>query len=146
MQSKDSLIRNLLNYFFVYYLSLQKKMGKFLTWIIVIIVSLFTIYLFFATAYTYSDGNRAGRLIKFSHKGYVFKTYEGDLNLGGVNSTNGGILINNMWQFSVHDKTVADSLSKLEGHDITLHYEEKMHALPWRGDSRYIVDKIIEVK
>jgi D-hexose-6-phosphate mutarotase len=65
---------------------------------------------------------------------------------GGVNTTNGGILINNMWQFSVHDKSVADSLLKLEGKDINVHYMEKMHALPWRGDSRYIVDKIVEVR
>ncbi len=119
-------------------------MKRFLIWIISIAFLCLIIYFLFATVYTYSDGNRAGRLIKFSHKGYVFKTYEGELNLGGVNTTNGGILINNMWQFSVADKSVADSLSKLEGKDITLHYKEKINALPWRGDSKYIVDKIIE--
>ena len=121
-------------------------MGKFLTWIILILVICITVYFLFATVFTYSDGNRAGRLIKFSHKGYFFKTYEGDLNLGGINTTNGGILINNMWQFSVEDKSVADSLSKAEGKDVTLHYKEKMNSLPWRGDSKYIVDKIVEVK
>ncbi|MEJ7671927.1 MAG: hypothetical protein WKF59_04295 [Chitinophagaceae bacterium] len=73
------------------------------------------------------------RLIKFSHKGYVFKTYEGELNLGGINTTNGGILINNMWQFSVADKAVADSLSKLEGKDVTLHYKEKIKCFPMAG-------------
>lgn len=121
-------------------------MRKFLIWIIVVIVFGLTIYFLFATAYTYSDGNRAGRLIKFSHKGYIFKTYEGDLNLGGINTTNGGILINNMWQFSVDDRSVADSLTKYEGKDITIHYKEKMSALPWRGESKYLVDKIIEVR
>ncbi len=121
-------------------------MRKFLVCTIILIIAGLTIYFLFVTAYTYSDGNRAGRLIKFSHKGYVFKTYEGDLNLGGVNTTNGGILINNMWEFSVNDSAVANALSKLEGKDITVHYKEKINALPWRGDSRYIVDKIIEVK
>ena len=119
-------------------------MKKFLVWAISIMVLGIIIYFWFATIYTYSDGNRAGRLIKFSHKGYVFKTFEGELNLGGINTTNGGILINNMWQFSVGDKSVADSLSKLEGKDVTLHYKEKLTVLPWRGDSKYIVDKIVE--
>ena len=119
-------------------------MKKFLGWSLAIIIIGLIIYIYMATAFTYSDGNRAGRLIKFSHKGYIFKTYEGELNLGGINTTNGGILINNMWQFSVGDKSVADSLSKLEGKDVTLHYKEKLTVLPWRGDSKYIVDKIVE--
>jgi len=121
-------------------------MKKFLIWIMLIGFAILVIYFLFATVYTYSDGNRAGRLIKFSHKGYVFKTYEGELNLGGINTTNGGVLINNMWQFSVEDKAVSDTLSRLEGKDITLHYREKTNALPWRGDSKYIVDKVIEVR
>jgi hypothetical protein len=121
-------------------------MRKFLGWTITLIVLGLIIYFLFATVYTYSDGNRAGRLIKFSHKGYVFKTYEGELNLGGINTTNGGILINNMWQFSVAEKAVGDSLSKLEGKDVTLHYTEKVRSLPWRGESKYIVDRVVEVR
>nr|MBA2249590.1 hypothetical protein [Chitinophagaceae bacterium] len=96
--------------------------------------------------YTYSDGDRAGRLIKFSHKGFLFKTYEGELNLGGINTTNGGVMINNMWEFSVEDKSVGDTLSKLEGRDIIIHYKEKMNALFWRGDTKYMVDKVVSVK
>ncbi len=121
-------------------------MRKFLFWLIAIIVIFLAVYTFINVSYTYSDGNRAGRLIKFSHKGYVFKTYEGELNLGGINATNGGVMINNMWQFSVADKSVADTLSKLEGKDISLHYNEKISTLPWRGESKYIVDKVVEVK
>ena len=121
-------------------------MKKFLAWMTLVIVGILIIYVLFATVYTYSDGNRAGRLIKFSHKGYVFKTYEGELNLGGINTTNGGVMINNMCTFSGTDKSVADSLSKLEGKDVSLHYKEKMNSLSWRGDSKYIVDKVVEVK
>ena len=121
-------------------------MRKFLIWTSVLVLIGLIIYFLFATVYTYSDGNRAGRLIKFSHKGYVFKTYEGELNLGGINNTNGGVLINNIWEFSVNDKPVADSLLKLEGKDLTFHYKEKMHAFSWQRDSRYIIDKVVEVK
>ena len=115
-------------------------------WAVAIIVLFLIIYIFINVTFTYSEGNRAGRLIKFSHKGYLFKTYEGELNLGGINSVNGGVLVNNMWDFSVTDKTVADSLLKLEGRDINLHYKEKMSALFWRGDTRYIVDRVVQVR
>lgn len=121
-------------------------MRKFLFWIVAIIVVFLAVYIFINVSYTYSDGNRAGRLMKFSHKGYIFKTYEGELNLGGINATNGGVLINNIWLFSVVDKSVADSLLKLEGRDINVHYNQKISTLPWRGESEYIVDKVIEVR
>ena len=97
--------------------------------------------------FTYSEGNRAGRLIKFSSKGFIFKTNEGELNLGGVtNATNGNIMMNYMWDFSVVDKAVADSLSKLEGKDIRVHYKEKLTKLPWRGDTKFIVDNVEVIK
>ncbi len=115
-------------------------------WTVIILVLSFIIFILINVTFTYSDGNRAGRLIKFSHKGYIFKTYEGELNLGGINSVNGGVMVNNMWDFSVSDQTVADSLSKLEGRDINIHYKEKMSSLFWRGDTRYIVDKVVQVR
>ncbi|MEP6584250.1 MAG: hypothetical protein ABJA90_08280 [Ginsengibacter sp.] len=120
-------------------------MKKFLLWIVGIAITIFIIFTLVNLTFTYSEGNRAGHLIKFSHKGYVFKTWEGELNLGGINTVNGGVLINNIWLFSVADASVADSLSKLEGKDISLHYKEKLATLPWRGDSKYIVDKVVGV-
>ena len=121
-------------------------MKKILFWFIGIAIAVIAIFTIINVTFTYSEGNRAGRLIKFSHKGYLFKTYEGELNLGGINTVNGGMLVNNMWLFSVTDNAVADSLSRLEGKDIRLHYKEKMATLPWRGDTKYIVDRVIEVK
>jgi hypothetical protein len=97
--------------------------------------------------FTYSQGNRAGRLIKFSKKGFIFKTYEGELNLGGVtNATNGNIMMNYMWDFSVVNNDVADSLSRLEGKDVRLHYKEKLCRLPWRGDTKFVVDNVEVIK
>jgi hypothetical protein len=118
---------------------------KILFRILAAVVVLSICYALFVMYYTYSDGNRAGKLIKFSRKGFVFKTYEGDLNLGGVNTSNGG-LVNNMWSFSVADDAVAAKLSSLEGKEITLHYKEKLRTLPWRGESKYIVDSVVEVR
>lgn len=121
-------------------------MNKFLIGTIIVVLLAVSIYLFYITSYTYSEGNRAGKLIKFSKKGYVFKTFEGQLNLGGINATNGGVMINNMWDFSVTDAATADSLTRYEGHDVTLHYKEKMKTMPWRGDTKYIVDKVVDIK
>lgn len=121
-------------------------MRKFLFWVIAIIIIFLGVYIYINMIYTYSEGNRAGRLMKFSHKGYVFKTYEGELNIGGINNTNGGVLINNIWLFSVDDKAIADTLNELEGKDVRVHYKEKMSALLWRGDSRYIVTSVSILK
>ena len=77
----------------------------------------------------------------------MFKTYEGEMNLGGVsNAANGSLMMNYMWDFLVADKSVADSLLKLEGRDIRVHYKQKIAKLSWRGDTKYIVDKVLEVR
>jgi hypothetical protein len=122
-------------------------MKKYVLPIIGIIIGFLVIFFVARYSYTYSEGNRAGRLIKFSKQGFMFKTYEGEMNLGGVtNAANNSMMMNYMWDFSVTDQSVADSLLKLEGKEISVHYKEKMAKLPWRGDTKYIVDRIVEVR
>lgn len=122
-------------------------MKKFFLPFIGIILVFLVIFFVARYSYTYSEGNRAGRLIKFSKQGFMFKTYEGEMNLGGVsNAANNSMMMNYMWDFSVTDQAVADSLLRLEGRDISVHYKEKMGKLPWRGDTKYIVDKVVEVR
>lgn len=122
-------------------------MKKFLLTSLGIVLVFAVLFIVANTTFTYSEGSRAGRLIKFSSNGYVFKTYEGEINLGGVtNAANGSMMMNYMWDFSVVDQSVADSLSKLEGKDIRVHYKEKLAKLPWRGNTKFIVDKVEEVK
>jgi hypothetical protein len=122
-------------------------MKKYVLPIIGIIIVFLIIFFVARYSYTYSEGNRAGRLIKFSKQGFVFKTYEGEMNLGGVtNAANNSMMMNYMWDFSVTNQAVADSLLKLEGKEISVHYKEKMARLPWRGDTKYLVDRIVEVR
>lgn len=95
----------------------------------------------------YSDGYRAGTVIKLSNKGLVFKTYEGDLNLGMVmNESENPVSVSNIWPFSVSasDKEVLDQLeaAMMSGRRAKLHYREKFLAVPWRGDTKYIVYKV----
>ena len=100
-------------------------------------------YLVFANM-NYSVGSRAGELIKISEKGVVFKTYEGQVSLGGLTMTNNGndANIGNVWEFSVTDKTVFEKMDQLRGKKVILTYKEKYRALPWRGDTKYLVTEV----
>lgn len=92
--------------------------------------------------FTYSEGNRTGLLQKFSYKGTVFKTYEGELILSSIRSQNNVALASEKFFFSVKNKETAKKLENLQGHFITVHYKMKNGALPWRGDSKYLVDSV----
>ena len=97
---------------------------------------------FFILNFTYSEGNRAGVLMKFSKKGYVFKTYEGELNIGGVGNVSGTAQINQVWLFSVKDQPVADSLMNMEGKKVSLHYKQILKNMWWQGETDYFVDGV----
>ena len=122
--------------------STARKIFLLLLFLSVIGLGLF----FWISSWTYSEGNRAGYLVKISEKGYVFKTYEGELNLGGINPLPGNTIANNIWTFSVNDETVANKLMEMEGKTIRLHYKEKIKNLPWQGESKYFVDDVEEIK
>jgi len=119
--------------------SLKNKIKRFIVKLALGVVALFSLYLW-ACSWTYSEGTRAGQLIKISKKGVMFKTYEGELNLGGlrVGAANDG-LEGNLWKFSVLDETVLDQLEKLEGQRVKLSYKERYKAMSWQGDTNYFI-------
>lgn len=96
--------------------------------------------------YTYSEGTRAGVLIKFSRKGFIFKTYEGELNIGGMGNVPNTAQGNVIWNFSVKDQAVADKLMTLQGLKVSMQYEEIVKAMPWQGETNCFVvgTKVIE--
>lgn len=91
----------------------------------------------------YSKGFRAGTVIKLSEKGIVFKTYEGQLNMGMVVTDNAAAsATNNLWSFSVEkNPELIKSLENamLSGHRVKLNYKEKYLGFPWVGDTKYVV-------
>jgi hypothetical protein len=121
--------------------SIWKKMRIVLLAIVIIAVAIFS-YIVFGH---YSDGYRGGSLIKISNKGIIFKTIEGQLNVGtfldnGVNKP-----LSPIWDFSVKgDKALIEKLDQaiLTNKRVKLHYKEMFVKLPWRGDSQYIVDEV----
>ena len=94
--------------------------------------------------WTYSDGTRTGFLIKISEKGYVFKTYEGQLNLGGFQTDEQSSIVGNTWNFSLQDDALYKKLEKLQGKKVMLRYKEKNKAMPWQGETNYFVYDVEE--
>lgn len=119
-----------------------KKTKRVLRWTIWLLVIFFAIFIYFKYFFTYSEGYRAGLLQKFSNKGMLFKTYEGELILSSVSTTNNVAIASEKFVFSVLKKDVSLKYDTLQGKNVIVHYIEKKGAVPWRGDSRYVVDSI----
>lgn len=94
--------------------------------------------------WTYSDGTRTGFLIKISEKGYVFKTFEGQLNLGGFQTGDDSAIVGNTWSFSLQDDTLYKKLEQLQGKKVMLRYKEKNKAMPWQGETNYFIYDVEE--
>lgn len=103
--------------------------------------------IFFRFYFVFGEGVKAGDLNQVMYKGYVFKTYEGRLIQSGLRGTGKGTngMESYVFEFSVDDQNVADSLMRCSGKNVELHYREYLGALPWRGQQKYVVDKILSV-
>ena len=122
--------------------SRRKKGTKILSRILFIFLAVLVGFIFWKYYFTYSDGERFGLLQKFSRKGNVFKTYEGEIILSSVRGNTNVPIASEKFYFSVGNKNVADQLMRLQGRNVTVHYKQKNGTLPWRGESEYIVDSV----
>jgi hypothetical protein len=116
-----------------------KKIGY---WSLVIVIVIIIALVYFKYGFTYSKGYRAGLLQKFSEKGVIFKTYEGEMILSSVQSNANVALASEKFLFSVTDETIARQMEQIQGKYVVVHYREKNGALPWQGESYYIVDSV----
>lgn len=91
---------------------------------------------------TVSDGSRTGIVTGFSHSGIWYKTYEGDLLLGGQGTTTKA-----HWNFTVEDKVVVNQIRKAMDNQtlVELKYHEYLAVWPWNGDSRCFVTSVVLV-
>lgn len=120
------------------------KIGCIATLVVALVIAGF---LGFRYYWVFADGVKAGELNYITHKGYIFKTYEGKLIQSGLRGTTSAAtgIASNEFEFSVENQAVADSLMRCSGKLLELHYKEYMGSLPWRGMSVYVVDSIISV-
>ena len=111
-------------------------MKKFLTYAGVSILIVTVVYILFIYFVTFSEGYRAGELIKISKRGLLFKTWEGRLSQG--------VSEEQQFNFSVQksDKEVLDQLKEFQGKKVRVTYIERFGTFFWLGDTKYYVKKV----
>ena len=94
-----------------------------------------TLWTLATLTFSYSDGDRIGYVQKFSHKGWVCRTWEGELAMTPVPGSAPEI-----FYFTVRDEAVAKRVKDAEGKRVALHYKEK-RGVPTScfGDTRYFI-------
>jgi hypothetical protein len=113
--------------------------GRALLVVLAIVVLAAAGWTWFTLSWSYSDGDRGGVLQKFSRKGWVCKTYEGELAMYVVAG-----VAPQIWQFSVRDPKVAAQLGDFVGERVQLHYAEHV-GVPTNcfGETPYFVDRVL---
>ena len=108
---------------------------------LVILIALVAAYFYAMLSWSYSTGDRAGWVQKISHKGWLCKTWEGELAL--VSMPGAPV---EKFNFTVYDDAVAADINRHMGKRVSLHYEQKV-GLPTScfGETRYYVNKVIPV-
>ncbi len=88
----------------------------------------------------YSEGVRSGTVTKFSCKGLAFKSWEGELLMGGVRSSANGGVESNVWAFNARDPEVVKRILEVQlaGKPVSLHYVQWVVPSP-SVDSAYEV-------
>jgi hypothetical protein len=97
----------------------RRRAGLVVLLILIAVILLFVLYTWLALSFNYSEGERAGYVQKFSRKGWLCKTWEGELamvNLPGA--------MPEIFRFSVRDDAVAARLNETMGRRVRLHYEQ----------------------
>lgn len=92
---------------------------------------------------TYETGSMAGRVIRISEKGLIFKTYEGKLSLESFGAMKGVSPVAETFDFSVEgdENSIIEQLNEvaLSGERVSLHFKKRFISVPWRGDTKYFV-------
>jgi len=114
------------------------KLKLFLLGLLLLPVLFVGFYTVIMLNYAYSTGNQSGQLLTFSHRGWLCKTWEGELAIPvpGMAPTR--------WAFSVRDDDVARQLIDAPGRRVVLFYEEH-RGLPTRcfGATNFFVDSVV---
>src|SRR3954464_11445993 len=99
-------------------------------------------YFWFVLSWSYSEGERAGWVQKLSDKGWVCKTWEGEMAMVSMPGA-----MSEKFYFTILDDAIAEQVNKVMGKRVSLHYEEKV-GLPTScfGETRYYVRRVVVVE
>jgi hypothetical protein len=115
-----------------------RKPGLVLLLLLIVAILLFALYVWSALHLNYSDGERAGYVQKFSRKGWVCKTWEGELAMVNLPGT-----MPQIFNFSVRDAAVAGQINKSLGQRVRLHYDQhKGVPTDCFGETEYFVTRV----
>jgi hypothetical protein len=114
------------------------RWGRWALMLLLVIVSLCALYVATVLSWSYSQGERAGYVQKFSQKGWLCKTWEGELAMVSMPGT-----LSEKFLFTVRDDRVADKVTKSMGKRVSLVYEEHV-GVPGNcfGDTSYFVTDV----
>ena len=104
-----------------------------------IVAALIAAWTWLAVSWSYSEGERAGYVQKFSRKGWLCKTWEGEIALVTMPGA-----IPDRFEFSVLDDNVAAQINALSGQRVVLSYEQhKFIPTNCFGETEYFVNKVV---
>jgi len=124
----------------------RSKVKSFFSWLLLILVLVLGGVIYFKYYFVFGEGVKSGYLNYAVKKGNLFKTYEGKLIQEGFGSGRTGSITSNEFVFSIESDSIFRLLETNSGKFFDLHYKEYHGVLPWRGHTKYIVDKIIQMK
>ena len=116
----------------------KRRSWKWLFWLIVFPILLFVLYTWFVLWWSFSEGERAGYVQKLSKRGWLCKTWEGELALVTMPGT-----VAEKFFFTIRDEAVAKRVNETIGQRVTLDYKQHM-GIPTTcfGDSEYFVHDV----
>ena len=105
---------------------------------LLVLAALFGLYVWVVLKWSYSSGERAGWVQKLSNKGWLCKTWEGELAMVSMPGA-----ASEKFYFTVHNEAVAQDIQQAMGKRVSLHYEEKV-GIPSScfGETRHFVNKV----
>ena len=120
----------------------RPSLARFGLYALLIVLAVGALYFAVVLNWSYSVGERAGWVQKFSKKGWLCKTWEGEIALVSMPGA-----IPEKFNFTVLDDAVAADVNKYMGRRVALHYEQKV-GLPTTcfGDTRYYVTRVTLVE
>jgi hypothetical protein len=120
----------------------RRRTGLIIGAVLLVPVALLVLWSWVTLSWSYSEGDRAGVLQKFSRKGWLCKTYEGELALYVVRG-----VAPQIWYFTTRDDELAQRLSKAVGQTVQVRYSEH-RGVPSScfGDTPYFAESFVVVR
>jgi hypothetical protein len=121
-------------------------MKKFLKFGIPVLIIILALVFWWRYYFVFGEGVKAGNLNFVVKKGYIFKTWEGRLIQEGFKTPAPNQMQSNEFEFSIQDENLARILERYSGKFVELRYIEYINAIPWRGNSNFVVTELLAVE